>query len=83
MNITITDIKSPGNLTEDLSGFVPVEGRWIIGGDSESRSRDGVEQSVRNYMDVEYPIRVSVFHADGREIIGDLPSEGTFLAVRQ
>lgn len=78
MQITIKNVKNANKLTE----FIPVSGEWFLDGDSEDRSIEGIEQSVRNYMDAEFPIRVSVFRADGREITGDTPSEGTFLATR-
>ena len=78
MQITIRNVKNANELTE----FIPVSGEWFLDGDSEDRSIEGIEQSVRNYMDAEFPIRVSVFHADGRKITGDTPSEGTFIATR-
>lgn len=78
MNITITNVKNANELDE----FVPVEGCWILDGSSDDRDAAGVEQSVRNYMDADYAIKVDLYHSDGRKITGDLPSEGTFLAVR-
>lgn len=78
MNITITDVKN----ANELDSFVPVEGRWILDEFSEDRSLDGIMQSVRNYMDADYGIKVELFHLDGRAITGDMPSEGAFLATR-
>lgn len=78
MNITITNVKN----ANELSGFVPVEGAWILDESSDDRDRDGIEQSVCNYMDADYAIKVTLYHSDGREITGDLPSEGVFLAIR-
>lgn len=78
MNITIHDVKN----AEELDQFVPVEGRWRLDGSSEDRSAEGVEQSVVNWMDADYKLSVKLFHADGREITGDMPSEGQFLATR-
>lgn len=79
MNITITNVKN----ANELDSFVPVEGQWFLDGDSEDLSFEGVEQSVRNYMDADYLIDVQVFHADGHAITGDMPGEGTFLATRR
>jgi hypothetical protein len=79
MNITITNVKN----ANELDSFAPVDGQWFLDGSSDDRSRDGVENSVRNYMDAEYAIRVQIFHMDGREITGDIPASGTFLATRQ
>lgn len=79
MNITITNVTNANQLDE----FNPVSGEWSLHCDSDDRSREGVEQSVRNWMDASYPVDVEVFHADGRAIGGDLPSNGTFVAVRR
>ena len=78
MNITITNVKN----ANELESFIPVEGEWFLDGSSEDRSREGVEQSVRNYMDADYGIEVQVFHADGRAITGEMPASGKFLATR-
>lgn len=78
MNITITNVKN----ANELDSFIPVEGEWFLDGSSEDRSREGVEQSVRNYMDADYAIEVQIFHADGRAIIGEIPASGKFLATR-
>jgi hypothetical protein len=79
MQITIHDVKN----ADELDQFIPVEGCWRLDGSSEDRSAAGVEQSVRNWMDAAYAVSVRLFHADGREITGDMPSEGQFLAIRQ
>jgi len=80
MNITITNVRN----ANELDGFNPVSGEWSLHCDrSEDRSEDGVAQSVRNYMDASYEIDVQVFHADGRAITGDLPANGTFVAIRR
>lgn len=79
MNITITNVKN----ANELDSFVPAEGQWFLAGDSDDRSWDGVVQSVRNYMDAEYAIEVKIFHADGREITSEIPSEGIFIATRK
>lgn len=78
MQITIHEVKN----ANELDAFVPVEGRWRIDGSSDDRSPEGVEQSITNWMDASYPIRVSLFHANGHAITGDFPSEGSFLALR-
>jgi len=78
MNITISDVQNANLLGE----FHPVSGEWSLHCDSEDRSKEGVEQAVRNWMDSSYPVHVEVYHADGRAIGGDLPSDGTFVAIR-
>lgn len=67
---------------ENLDQFIPVEGQWSVDGDSGDRSWDDVAEAVRNWMDADYKIEVRLFHADGREITGELPAAGTFLATR-
>lgn len=78
MNITITNVSN----ADELEQFTPVDGQWFLDGSSEDRSRDGIEQSVRNYMDADFEIDVNLFQMDGREITGDMPSEGAFIATR-
>lgn len=79
MQITIKNVKNASKLDD----FEPVTGEWYLDGSSEDRSFSGVEQSVRNWMDSEHELTVGIFHMDGREITGDMPSEGTFLARRK
>jgi len=78
MNITI----KAKNAVE-LEDFVPVTGTWIITDKQDEDSIYDVEASIVNWMDSSYSIDVMVFHADGREISGDLPWEGTFLVIRK
>jgi len=78
MNITI----KAKNAVE-LEDFVPVTGTWIITDKQDEDSIYDVEESIVNWMDSSYSIDVMVFHADGREISGDLPWEGTFLVIRK
>jgi len=78
MKITIQNVAN----AEDLSKFDPVSGEWFLHIDSEDRSIESVMEAVINWMDAGYQIDVRVFHADGREITSDNPSEGTFLATR-
>lgn len=79
MNINIYAVEN----ANELETYNPVSGKWSLHVDSEDRSVEGIEQSVRNYMDADFKISVQVFHADGRAITGDVPSEGTFVAVRE
>jgi len=79
MNITITNIDN----ASALDSFVPVAGEWILDGESESRERGDIEQSVRNYLDADYPIDVKIYDARGHEILDDMPVTGTFIAVRK
>lgn len=78
MNITI----KAKNAVE-LEDFVPVTGTWSIQDKQDEDSIYDVEESIVNWMDSSYSIDVMVFHADGREISGDLPWEGTFLVIRK
>jgi hypothetical protein len=78
MNITIHSVRN----AIDLPERVPVDGKWTLHCLSDDRTREGVEDSVRNWMDADFEIRVSIYHADGREITGDMPAEGTFVATR-
>ena len=79
MNITITNVKN----ANELDQFTPVEGEWFIEypDHGEAREQDIVE-SVKNYMDADYPMNVQIFHANGRAITSELPANGTFLATR-
>jgi len=78
MNITI----KAKNAVE-LEDFVPVTGTWNITDKQDEDSIYDVQESIVNWMDTSYSIDVMVFHADGREISGDLPWEGTFLVNRR
>ena len=78
MKITIQNVAN----ASDLSKFDPVSGEWFLHIDLEDRSIESVMEAVINWMDAGYQIDVRVFHADGREITNDNPSEGTFLATR-
>lgn len=77
MEITITAENS-----SELDLFVPVTGRWFLACDSEDRCFDSVVESIRNWMDCPN-LDVQLFHADGRAITSELPSEGTFLATKR
>ena len=79
MNITIRNVDN----ADELDNFIPVSGRWFLDGDSEDRSIESLMEAVINWMDADYQIDVRVFHADGREVTSDIPSEGTFLATRK
>lgn len=81
MNMNI-DIRNVRNANE-LDAFNVVSGEWELHCLSDDRSEAGVIESVRNYMDAVFPVEVRVFHADGRAITGDMPSHGTFVAVRE
>ena len=78
MKITIQNVAN----ASDLSKFDPVSGEWFLNIDSKDRSIESVIKAVTNWMDAGYQIDVRVFHADGREITSEIPSEGTFLATR-
>ena len=78
MKITIQNVAN----ASDLSKFDPVSGEWFLHIDSKDRSIESVIKAVTNWMDAGYQIDVRVFHADGREITSEIPSEGTFLATR-
>lgn len=78
MNITI----KAKNAVE-LDEFISVTGKWSITDKQEKDSITDVEASIVNWMDVSYAIDVMIFQADGKKINGDLPWEGTFLAVRK
>ena len=79
MNIAIRNVAN----ADELDSFNPVSGKWFLDGDSEDRSIESIVEAVINWMDADYQIDVRVFHADGREITSDTPSEGTFLATRK
>jgi hypothetical protein len=80
LNLRITNVKN----ANDLDSFVPVEGRWVFDGLSDDGLKmEDVEESVRNYMDADYPITVQVFAANGHAITGDMPSSGTFISTRK
>jgi hypothetical protein len=82
MDITILDVKN----AMDLDGFTPVEGNWFIEADEDlpqyGYSLVDIEDSVRNYMDADFEIDVQIFTLDGRQINGDTPFHGSFLATR-
>ncbi len=76
------DIKNTKHLS-DLSEFEPVEGKWF------RDKNDGLEvqftdviSAIKTILQSEHEIIVGVFHADGRLICGDLPSEGQWVATR-
>ena len=78
--ITITNVKN----ANELDKFVPVEGAWSVAADYRAVcDPDDIAQAVQNYMAAEYKIRVKVFTESGREITGDMPACGTFLATRK
>lgn len=72
--ITIT------NSVDELSTFAPVSGRWYLS--SSDRTWEEAEAAVRERLDAKFKIRVSLYHADGRAITSEIPSEGTFVAAR-
>jgi hypothetical protein len=81
MKITIKNVKN----ANELDGFQPVEGEWQFDNmlsDLEDRDLSAVETAVSNYMDAKYKIKVQLFHTNGHEITGDIPSGGLFLATR-
>lgn len=79
MNITISDVDN----ANEMESFAPVSGKWSIHMLSDDRSAESVEEAVRLYTGAAFPISVRVFHADGRAITGDCPTNGTFVATRQ
>lgn len=74
-------IEVKANNPKDIEAFVPVEGNWSIRGNRDG-STDDVEKAIAYQLGTDYRILIKVFHADGRTITGDLPSEGTFVACR-
>ncbi len=78
MNIKIT----ASNAIE-LDQFIPVDGAWSIEDKQDSDSITDVKESIENWMDAIYPIEISVYRADGRQITCELPWEGTFIAIRK
>jgi len=78
MNITI---KAKNAI--ELEDFVPVTGTWSIQDKQDEDSIYDVEESIVYWMDASYAIDVMIFQVDGRKINGDLPWEGTFLAIRK
>lgn len=80
MNITISHVLN----ANELDKFEPVSGAWMIHEcDPDDRTTDAVAESVRNFMDADYPISVQVFTADGKAITGDIPDCGQFIATRE
>jgi hypothetical protein len=67
----------------ELDEFIPVSGKWHVKDKSDADCIFDVEQSIVNWMNAPYSIKVSVFHADGRQINCELPWQGTFLATRK
>lgn len=78
MNITITNVRN----ADMLDSFQPVEGEWVLAVDSDDRSESGVIQSVKNYMDAGYDLTVLLFDSRGHKIVDDMPSRGSFIAIR-
>lgn len=72
MNIVI-------NLAPDESQHSSVlDGEWRISG-----NRDGLDAiDITNMIEQRYGGIASLFHSDGRAIVNELPSEGTFLVIR-
>jgi len=81
---------------KDLPDYVPVTGRWSAyvstwrekwdfgaNGKFAPPSKVSVIETVCNWMDADFPIRVQLFHADGREITGEMPWDGAFVATRE
>jgi hypothetical protein len=83
MTTTSINIDITADNAQDLLRFVPVTGSWRINhyDGTEAPSVQDVEESIRNWMDAD--VSVSVFHADGREIASECPSDGTYVAVRR
>lgn len=80
----------------ELPDYVPVTGKWAaessnwkatflayLDGDCPTPARTAVAETVCNWLDSDFPIAVRLYHADGREITGDMPWEGTFVATRE
>lgn len=65
-----------------LEEYAPVDGRWELDGSSEDRSFGDIVSEIKRWLHVNCEVSVKLFHADGREITGPLPSEGTFVATR-
>ena len=68
---------------DELESFVPVLGTWALDEiSSDEFSIEDIETSIKNWMNVDYKIKVSLFKENGREIIDYLPLHGNFLAIR-
>jgi short-subunit dehydrogenase involved in D-alanine esterification of teichoic acids len=76
------DIVITAKNASDLDSFIPVEGTWRVNGSRDDVTESDIVEAIANWMDSEYPTNVLIFHADGRAITSELPSEGTFIALR-
>ena len=68
---------------EKLEQHIPVKGTWIIEGDRDESSTSDVEEMIKNWINVNYPIEILVYREDGRKIRDELPCQGIFLAIRK
>lgn len=67
----------------ELDQFIPVSGNWSIDGKTDNDTIQDVQQSIVNWMNADYVIEVKIYHVNGKSIVGDLPNEGTFVALRK
>lgn len=68
---------------EKLEQHIPVEGTWYIENKEELVSIVYVEDMIKNWIDVNYSIEISVYREDGKKIRDELPCQGIFLAIRK
>lgn len=77
--ITITNVKN----ANELDSFVPVSGNWFWDGNRESANSVGsIVESIINYMDADYNLKVDIFTSNGQSIHTDVPACGEFLVTR-
>lgn len=67
-----------------VGGFDPMDGTWRVGGlgDRDLAVVLGAISSKLAELGVDYGVDVTLYHADGRSITDDLPSDGRWLALR-
>ena len=78
MNIAICATEN-----SQLEDYVPFPGTWRLMDDRDKYNVFDIEQAIIQWLNVYYPVSVEIFDEGGRQINGDLPWEGTFLAVRE
>jgi hypothetical protein len=65
-----------------LHEFATAFGKWFHEGSPEDRTHASIEQAIRTYLNAPFPVRIQIFHTDGRDITSEIPSEGDFIATR-
>lgn len=65
---------------QDAAEFAPVDGFW----NSVSEDYFEVKEALERQLSLKYGIKmvVTLYHENGHAITGDLPSCGSFLAIR-